>query len=103
MSIYTMKIIGEANDVAPVIKKENIVIKTKHNGVLMMSNSVFSEWDKVFIFPDSEKAEYFAKNFKEDMHKFTEGMLKDDYIFHIINCVFPEPEEVYADQMQMYS
>ena len=102
MSIYTIKIIGEANDIAPIIKKENIVIKTKYNGFRMMDDSSFTEWITMFIFPDNEKAEYFSDNFNpREMNDFREGMLKDNYIFHIINCVFPEPKEIYADQMHM--
>jgi len=101
MSIYTMKIIGEANDVAPVIKSKNIVIKTKYNGLKMMDNASFTDWETMFIFPDSEKAVFFINNFKSDMHEYQEGMMKDDYIFHIIHCVYPKPEQIYADQLRM--
>ena len=101
MSIYTIKIIGEASDVKPVINKHNIVVKNKYNRINMMVNSAFTEWSMIFIFPDNEKAEYFAKHFKIDMKEYQEGMLKDDYVFHIIHCEYPEPEEIYADQLRM--
>ena len=96
-----MKIIGEQNDTAPIINRHNIVIKTKWNGMRMMDNASFTDWNKIFIFPDHIKAEFFQANFKTSMHDYRDGMLKDDYIFHIINCMYPAPKEIYADQMEM--
>ena len=98
-NIYTVEIVGEANDITPIIKKDNIVILTEFNGLLMMDNASFTDWDKIFIFPDSEKAEYFVKNFKPNMRKYQEGMLDGDYIFHVITCRYPIPDKVYADQL----
>ncbi len=100
-SIYNTKIVGEANDTPPIIDKDNIVIETKYNGFRMMDDSSWNEWVTMFVFPDSEKAEYFAKHFNEGMHKFQEGMLKGNYIFHKIDCKYPIPEEIYADQLHM--
>ena len=102
MSIYTIKIVGEVNDVAPVIDKRNIVVKTKYNGFRMMDDAAFTDWETMFIFPDNTKAEYFSDNFNSrEMNEYQEGMLKEDYIFHIIHCTFPEPEQIYADQLHM--
>ena len=102
-SIYNMKIVGEDNDTPPIIDKDNIVIETKYNGFRMMDDSSWNEWVTMFVFPDSEKAEYFAKHIKKGMHKFQEGMLKGDYIFHKIDCKYPIPEKIYADQLRMSS
>ena len=100
-NIYNIKILGESNDTSPVINKDNIVIETKYNGFLMMADSSFTDWVTMFVFPDSKKAEYFAKHFKTDMNMYQEGMLKGNYIFHKINCRYPIPEEIYADQLHM--
>jgi len=101
MSIYTIKIIGEANDVSPVINKHNIVIKTKYNGFKMMANAVGNDWEMIFIFPDSIKAEFFSTHFHTGFKDYRQGMINADYFFHIIHCEYPEPEQIYADQMRM--
>ena len=54
-----MKIVGEKNDTAPVINKHNIVIKTTYNGFKMMDDASFTDWEKIFVFPDNKKAIYF--------------------------------------------
>lgn len=102
-SIYNMNIVGEDNDTPPIINKDNIVIETKYNGFRMMDDSSWNEWVTMFVFPDSEKAEYFAKHIEKGMNRFQEGMLKGDYIFHKINCKYPIPEKIYADQLRMSS
>jgi len=101
MSIYRVKLIGEEGDIEPVINKHSIVIQTKWNGLKMMDHATFDLWNRLFIFPDNEKAEYFSENFKHDMNDFREGMMKDDYVFHIVNFKYPQKEELYADQMRM--
>ena len=101
MSIYKMNIIGEENDTTPIINSHNIVIQTRYNGFVMMSDANFFHWETMFIFPDSEKAVYFKDNMNDDVHNFREAMLRDDYIFHIINCTYPKPRYVYADQLTM--
>lgn len=101
MNIQNIKFIGEENDTLPNVEEENIVIKTKHNGFKMMDDAILENWDKIFIFPDNHKAEYFANYAKLNMHDYREGMLRDDYCFHIINCVYPMPKEIYADQLYM--
>lgn len=100
-NIYNIEIVGEINDTPPVINEENIVIKTKYNGYRMMADSSFNEWVTMFIFPDSDKAEYFAEHFKKGMNYFQDGMLKGNYIFHKINCRYPIPEKIYADQLEV--
>jgi hypothetical protein len=35
------------------------------------------------------------------MKDFREGMLKDDYIFHVIHFKYPKVEKLYADQIKM--
>ena len=100
-SIYNTKIVGEANDTPPIIDKHNIVIETKYNGFRMMDDASWDEWVTMFVFPDSEKAEYFAKHIEKGMNRFQEGMLKGDYIFHKIDCKYPIPEKIYADQLRM--
>ena len=100
-NIYNTEIVGEINDTPPVINEKNIVIKTKYNGYRMMADSSFNEWVTMFIFPDSDKAEYFAEHFKKGMDYFQDGMLKGNYIFHKINCKYPIPEKIYADQLEV--
>lgn len=102
MDIYNIKFLGEDSDTKPVVKRNNIAIKTKHNGFLSLNNAIWSEWIYCIIFPDEEKAEYFLNNFKEDeMDRFQEGMLKDDYIFHVVHFKYPKRLELYADQCKM--
>ena len=103
MSLYNMNIVGEENDTPPIINKHNIVIETKWNGFRMMDDASFTKWETIFIFPDNEKAEYFAKHMEKGMNRYQEGMLKDDYIFHKIDCKYPAPEKIYADQLRMSS
>ena len=103
MSIFTIKLIQEEGDIKPEIKRANMVIETVYNGLKMFENSTWDSWKKIFIFPDAEKAEFFTKNFKHSMHDYREGMMIGDYVFHIINCKFPEPDEIYADQLKMSS
>lgn len=100
-NIYNTEIVGEINDTPPIINRHNIVVETKWDGFKMMDDSSFTEWVSMFIFPDSDKAEYFVEHFEKGMGRFQEGMLKDNYIFHKINCRYPIPEKIYADQLYM--
>jgi hypothetical protein len=101
MSIYTVKFVKEANAVTPVINSDNIAVLTIDNGMKMMLEASWDDWDTIFIFPDNEKAEYFVRNYKYGMSDYRQGMLKDDYIFHVIICIYPIPSEVYAEQLRM--
>jgi hypothetical protein len=113
MSIYDKEIYGEQGDTAPILNLDNIVATTRHNGMVMIKDSSFCYVEKVFIFPDEVKAEYFCKNYKEPevrrglyvsgMKDFREGMLKDDYVFHILDWGRSANEDtIYADQMYMH-
>ena len=101
MSIYTVKLIGEVNDIKPKVIASNIVVKTMWNGMKMMNAATWCKWERLFIFPDNEKAEYFSSNFHNHMNDYREGMMKDDYVFHIVDLKYPEPKELYADQIRM--
>jgi hypothetical protein len=101
-NFLNIELIGELNDTPCHPTKDNMVIKTKHNGYKLVDNSTWDSWEIGFIFPDSEKAEYFAKHFDHStMSNYKEGMLKDNYIFHIIHFKYPKPNSLYADQLKM--
>jgi hypothetical protein len=100
MNILGVDLVGETNDVKAQPTSTNIVIKTD-NGFKLFSNAVWNNWEFCIIFPDKEKAEYFLKNFKSSMNDYREGMLKDDYFFHIVHFKYPKPKQLYADQLRM--
>ena len=101
MDIFNIKWIGESTDTPPKPTKHNTVIKTKHNGWKLMDNATWDDWNMAIIFPDNVKAEYFLANFKKNMMHYSDGMLKEDYIFHIVHFKYPKSEELYADQLSM--
>ena len=100
-SIYDIKWLGEETDTAPKPTRYNTVIKTDMGRYKLMDDSVWDNWKMGIIFPDSEKAAYFLEHFKQGMIDYREGMLKDDYIFHVVHFKYPKPEELYADQLNM--
>lgn len=101
-NFMNIKLIGEETDTPCHPTRDNMVIKTKYNGYRLVDNAVGYDWEIGFVFPDREKAEYFIKHFEQStMLDYREGMLKDDYIFHIIYFKYPKPKELYADQITM--
>lgn len=100
-TIYDIKWLGEETDTAPKPTRYNTVIKNDTGGYKLMSDSVWDNWKMCIIFPDNEKAEYFLKHFKQDMLDYREGMLKGDYIFHVVHFKYPAVNELYADQLRM--
>lgn len=100
-NFMNITLIGEKTDLPCNPTKTNMVIKTKYNGFKIANNSIFDDWVMGIVFPDAIKAQYFLDNFKSEMMDFREGMVKDNYVIHILHFKFPKPETLYADQIQM--
>ncbi len=100
-NFMNITLIGETNDLPCNPTKQNTVIKTKNDGFKLAVDATFTSWEKGIVFPDEEKAQHFINNFKKGMMDYREGMLKDDYVVHILHFTYPKPEELYADQISM--
>tara|TARA_R110000868_G_scaffold14426_3_gene67151 strand:+ start:11625 stop:11963 length:339 start_codon:yes stop_codon:yes gene_type:complete len=96
-----VELIGESYDAPCLPNRANTVIKTKNNGFKAVDSSTWDDWKLAIIFPDQEKALYFIENFKIGMMDFREGMIKEDYIFHVIHFIYPRSKKLYADQLSM--
>jgi hypothetical protein len=101
-TLWNMEFIGEVSDTSPTPTRDNTVIRDEFDYFHSARNAHFMNWKMCIIFPDEEKAKYFLTHFKNGMNDFREGMLKDDYIFHVIHFRYdPKPDSLYADQMNM--
>lgn len=98
--IFDLELFGEPGDILPVITRFNTVIKTNY-GFKWIDDATWDNWKFCIIFPDHQKAKYFLEHFKWEMREFQEGMLKDDYVFHIVHFKYPQEKRLYADQMRM--
>jgi hypothetical protein len=96
-----IKLIGESYDLPCNPTKHNTVIQTKFNGFKLASDSIWEDWKMGIVFPDNEKAQFFIDNFNNQMMDYREGMLKDNYVVHILHFKYPKPAELYADQISM--
>ena len=95
-----IKLFGEDNDVLCTPTEDNIVIKTDY----VFKKPTDGLWDNhefAIVFPDEEKRDYFLTHQRDIINDYREGMLKDDYIFHIVRFKYPKVTELYADQMYM--
>lgn len=101
MSIYDITWLGEATDTKPNPSRSNTVVKTMFGVWKLVENANFDHWEMGIIFPDSIKAEFFLKNFSIDMKDFRDGMLRENYIFHVVDFKYPKRQELYADQVNM--
>lgn len=102
MNIYEVKLIGEESDVPAIVKSYNTVIIAKNGGLFLLKDiSAFFDWELCIIFPDAEKAKYFLRHFRHGMHDYREGMIKGDYVWHIVHFKYPKEDTLYADQIRM--
>ena len=98
-----IELTGECNDLPCNPTRENTVVKTKYNGFKLVNLASWDDWIIGIVFPDNEKAQFFIDNFNEEMIDYREGMLKDNYVVHILHFRYPKPKSLYADQIQMTS
>lgn len=97
-----VELFGEEHDLPCNPTRSNMVVKTKYNGFKAASKSTYDDWEFGIVFPDEEKVNYFLDNFKPKSHMdYRDGMLRDDYVFHIIHFKYPKEERLYADQLKM--
>lgn len=101
MNIFNIKFIGEVGDTLPIVTRTNAVIKTSLGKWKLMEHSTWDNWEMCLIFPDNEKVQYFLNTFKNNMLDYRDGMLKEDYIFHVVHFKYPKVESLYADQLKM--
>lgn len=100
-NFMNIRLFGEDNDSPCNPTRTNMVVKTI-NGFKTVDASTFDDWLFGIVFPDEDKAQYFLNNFNSGIHMdYRDGMLHDDYVFHIIYFKYPKTEELYADQLQM--
>lgn len=101
-NFMNIELFGEDNDFPCNPTRNNMVIKTKYNGFKRVDASTFSDWEFGIIFPDKDKVQYFLDNFKPNTHMdYRDGMIPDDYVFHIIHFKYPKQQRLYADQLKM--
>jgi hypothetical protein len=97
-----IELFGESNDKPCTPTKTNMVVKTRYNGFKLVDHATFDDWEFGIVFPDNEKADYFLNNFNYDTHMdYRDGMVQDDYFFHVIHFSYPKKERLYADQIKM--
>ena len=101
ITLWNINFFGEETDITPIPSRYNTVIKNKYGNFKLVNNSVWDEWDMAIIFPDNEKADYFCNHFEKGMNDYRDGMLRDNYIFHIIHFKYPKVNVIYADQINM--
>ena len=101
MNFLNVNLIGEEGDIPCTPTRENTIIKTKYGRFKTVEDATFQDWTMAIVFPDKEKALYFKDNFKEGMMYYMEGMLPDDYVFHVIHFEYPRRDTLYADQLYM--
>ena len=100
-NFMNITLIGEETDLPCNPTRVNTVIKTSFNGFKLANDATWDDWKMGIVFPDSDKAQFFVNNFKSTMMNYREGMLKDDYVVHILHFEFPKPKTLYADQIRM--
>lgn len=100
-NFMNVKLIGEANDSPCTPTRTNTVIKTRYNGYKLAESANFDDWVSAIVFPDNDKAQFFLDNFKPSMLDYRQGMVNDDYHFHIIHFKYPRVDELYADQLSV--
>jgi hypothetical protein len=100
-NFMNVKLIGEANDLPCNPTKQNTVIQTKFNKFKLADDSTWDDWKMGIVFPDNEKAQFFIDNYDNQMMDYREGMLKDNYVVHILHFKYPKPAQLYADQISM--
>jgi hypothetical protein len=97
-----VELTGELDDSPCLPTRANTVIKTTNNCFKTVDTASWADWKLAIVFPNEEKAEYFVKHFNsKEMEDFREGMIKEDYIFHVIHFIYPRGKKLYADQMRM--
>ena len=89
-----IKLIGESNDLPCNPTRNNTVIQTKFNGFKLASDSIWEDWKMGIVFPDNIKAQFFIDNFNNEMLDYREGMLKDNYVVHILHFKYPKIESL---------
>lgn len=84
------------------IMPETIFIVIIQNGkaVPFSQASAFAEQDKAFAFTAKEHADFFIANYKKGLTDYREAMLKDDYIFFVLDLIMNN-SAVYADDIRM--
>lgn len=95
-------LIGEIGEIPPTPTKTNTVIISKYNGVALWIDSTFElNPIKAIIFPNDQLAKGFIDNYSSKIHDYKEAMIKDNYVFHIVNLNSKCNGKYYADQMYM--
>ena len=96
-----IKLTGESSDLACNPTRSNMVVKTSFGGFKLAEEASWDNWKMGIVFPNEEKAQYFLKTFNSKMLDYRDGMLKEDYVVHVIHFKYPKPESLYADQIKM--